>query len=427
MFYFEKRRSRRRQRNVLFALGCFFISGVPLLAHAYPCNSEVNNLNIKFDKSPGLDVEQFVETVVDGMSNSQVKGYALNIYNKWGSSVGSATKGLARTQCDVGGQQAFTLNTETPWGSVSKLITTAAAVHAVDHYPVSLDDHFIDYLPYRWRSEVHSRFANVTLGMLLQHKAGFRHGGCNKPIRQRLIDGDIANDCGEVDPPPEVGTRSYSNTGPGLYYLLLAYITRPSFMGTIEFGYQYHDDASYDAIIQDYTASIYNSYVEDNVFAPINITGTCNMASNFGGNYSLWYDSTFDASGTLPPDHSGHCSSGAWSMSSNEMTKLLSSLRNTESILGHASYNLMESSWSDSLGWWRGEGNTGSYYTHNGAWGGTRSQVYSLPGHYTATLVTNSPPANGVSLATVLKEAYDEARVDGVAQDAASLLGWILD
>lgn len=385
---------------------------------AAPCNVPVNNDVVVAEKAPGLNAQLLVSRVSEGMSQSDVKGYALNVFNRWGQSVASITHGLARTACDPDGERAFTLNTETPWGSVSKLLTTAAAVHAVDHYSPKLDDLIIDYLPYRWRPELNRRFQNVTIEMLLQHKAGFRHSGCGRPLRDRLQDGDFENWCGSDNTRPAVGTRQYSNTGPGLFYVILAYMTRPSFMHTIDFGYQNHSDADYDAVIQDYTASVYNNYVVDNVLAPVGVTATCNMADNAGGNYTLWYSSATDSSGGMPTDQSGHCSSGGWILSSNEMTRVLNSLRNSNSILTPESYQLMESSWSDSLGWWRGGSNQRPHFTHNGAWGSTRSQVYSFPGGYTATLVTNSPPANDVSLATVLLDAYTEARNKGVSQDA---------
>lgn len=401
----------------IFVVSLVGLTGVPTVVAA-PCNAPVNNDVVVAEKAPGLDTQTFVDQVSEGMDQSNVKGFALNVFNRWGQSVASITHGLARTACDPDGERAFSLNTETPWGSVSKLLTTAAAVHAVDHHSPQLDDLIIDYLPYRWRPELNLRFQNVTIEMLLQHKAGFRHSGCGRPLRERLQDGDLANWCSSDNPRPAVGTRQYSNTGPGLFYVILAYMTQPSFMHYIDFGHQNHSDADYDAVIQGYTASIYNDYVIDNVLAPVGATATCNMADNAGGNYTLWYSSASDSSGSMPTDQSGHCSSGGWILSSNEMTRVLNSLRNSDSILSPESYQLMESSWSDSLGWWRGGSNQRPHFSHNGAWGSTRSQVYSFPGGYTATLVTNSPPANDVSLATVLLDAYTEARNKGVSQDA---------
>lgn len=404
----------------------FSIAGIQTSVAA-PCNSAVNNDVIVADKAPGLDTREFVDAVAAGMNQSEVKGFAMNVFNRWGQSVASVTHGLARTSCDQDGERAFTLNTETPWGSVSKLLTTAAAVHAVDHHAPGLDDPFVDYLPYRWRSELHERFEGVTIEMLLQHRAGFRHSGCSRPLRSRLADGDLENWCSNDNPRPAVGTRKYSNTGPGLFYVILAYMTNPSFMHSVDFGHQNHSDAAYDSVIQGYTASIYNNYVQDNILTPVNATATCNMADNSGGNYTLWYSSATDSSGAMPSDQSGHCSSGGWILSSNEMTRVLNRLRNSDAILSPESYKLMETSWSDSLGWWRGGPNQRPYFSHNGAWGSTRAQVYSFPGGYTATLVTNSPPANDVSLGGVLLEAYNQARLKGVSQDALLSIAMTLE
>ncbi|MCO7225496.1 serine hydrolase [Pleionea sp. CnH1-48] len=426
------KQSKRLKQRSLQAMGTLFFTALGALTPlseslAAACNVKVNNDVKVAQKAPGFDSNVMVDEVAAAMQQSNVKGYALNVFNRWGESVASVTHGLARTQCDNDGERTFSLNTETPWGSVSKLLTTAAAIHAVDHNPIDFDDKLVDYLPYRWRSELHPRFQDVTLAMLLQHKAGFRHSGCGRPLRDRLKEGDAVNGCSGSNPRPSVGTKQYSNTGPGIFYVILAYMTRPDFMHTIDFGYQNHSDAVYDSVIQGYTASIYNDYVEDNVLAPVGVSATCNMADNAGGNYTLWYSSANDSSGSMPSDQSGHCSSGGWIMSSNEMTRVLSRLGNSEDILSRESYKLMESSWEDSLGWWRVGPNQRPHFSHNGAWGSTRSQVYSLQGGYTATLVTNSPPANGVSLGGLLMDAYENAREKGVGNDAIISAKYIME
>ena len=114
-------------------------------------------------------------------------------------------------------------------------------------------------------------------------------------------------------------------------------------------------------------------------------------------------------------------------MSSNEMTRVLNRLANSNDIVSRELYQLMESSWQDSLGWWQGSFEGNRYYSHNGAWGSTRSQVYSLPGGYTVTLVSNSPPANDVSFGSLLLEAHNKARTIGVSHDAFTVINELIN
>lgn len=377
-------------------------------------------------RAAGMDTARFAQLLEDSLYWFPNKGWAATLRNANGQVVASINQGLARTACDPNGAQAFNTSTETPWGSVSKLMTTAAALRVAKQRNVSLDEPLIEHLPYRWRNQIHSRFVvgengsgPVTLRMMLQHRGGFHHSGCaNRTIKDRLLDGDIIN-CGSAAEPewqPEVGVRSYANMSQGIFQIALAYMDNPLAMNFHEMQRANLPIATYDAQIQTITNDFYRNYVTQNLLTPIGVTATCNLpalANVPGANYTLWYSDANDPLGELPSDQSHSCAAGGWSMSSNEMSLFLHQLKFGSLILQPDSYALMEGSSQDSLGWWRSEWSIGTVYTHNGAWGGTRSEVRALPGGYTATLVTNSGPHG--TLGGALNTALVQARRKGIA------------
>ncbi|MCB1629744.1 MAG: beta-lactamase family protein, partial [Xanthomonadales bacterium] len=422
------------QRGVLRrSLGSVLVlalAGGAQLATAGPCNQVSYNPDLVEQASPGIHTSTFVDEVVLGMADSQVKGYVATLTNARGEIVVEIEQGQARTLCDPGGQRAFDVGTQTPWGSVSKLITTAAAIKVARQFNVDLDDPIVNHLPYRWRSQLHPRFANgesgsgpVTLRMMLQHRGGFRHSSCGgRTIKQRLLDGDAANCAAANQPPtaapPTVGSRSYANMSQGLFQIMLAYMAAPVTMQVFESQAAGYNTADYDAFIQMATNNSYRGLVNTQLYAPIGISGSCNMAeistAQPNGNYIRWYDDASDSSGTLPHDQNHTCAAGAWILSSAQMRKLLFQLKHTENLLLREDYALMEAGYSDSLGWWKSDWDIGRSWSHNGQWSGTRAEVRSLPGGYIATLVMNS--ANFAdSAGGVLDDAFRDARVKGLA------------
>ena len=415
----------------LFAMLC------PLVAAAGPCNLVVYDPSFTEQTSPGIHVPTFVDEVIVGMVEPDVKGYAATLTDRFGRRVATIQNGLARTSCDEGGERAFDANSKTPWGSVGKLITTAAVLKAADINGVNLDDPLENYLPHRWRNLLHTRYkygengsGPLTLRLLLQHRGGFRHSSCGYTARERLVTGDalqcVGDDPNPTPPPPAVGLRSYSNMSLGIFQVALAYMLFPDYMNIIvEPQANLMDDDSYDDYIQAETNSIYVSYVKTNVLNPISISGTCNMpefkANNPKGNYTLWYSSASDSKGQLPPDQDHTCAAGGWSLTSNEIAHFLYSLRHTDSVLDREAYGLMEAGFLDSHGWHKSPMDTGLSYYHNGSWGGTKSNVRSLPGGLLVTIVANSSSSSTGELLSAIDKAFNSARRIGLSQSLVAL------
>ena len=68
-------------------------------------------------------------------------GYVVIVQNSALRNVATDTSGYAISNCDPGGPEAFTVDTRTAWGSVSKLITTAVVANrAQESNQVSLGE-----------------------------------------------------------------------------------------------------------------------------------------------------------------------------------------------------------------------------------------------------------------------------------------------
>lgn len=423
-------RSSRLARQTVLCLGLALLVAAPLSSFAASCTVPVINPKRTWTPSPGIDTLAFVNNAV----SNDYKGYVVTLTDRYGRLVGKVEDGLARTACDPGGERAFNVSTETPWGSNSKIITAAAVIKAAQARGIDLNEPLVDYLPYRWRSVMHNRFlygengsGPVTLAMMLQHRGGFHHSKCNgRTVRQRLTDGDMGG-CAADPPPPAIGVRKYMNASAGLFNWALAYMVEPQFMAASEILAQNHSDANYDAFIQDRTSTIYRQWVTDQVYAPIGVTGTCNMAEISGpsptGNYIRWYNGPGDANGTLPPDENDECSAGAWIISSAEMAKFLYRLRHTNDIISRQNYALMEASQLESLGWHQQSdwAMNGVAYTHNGAWGETRGNTQALPGGFVLTFVTNSGASPDESGGQLLKYAFERARKRGLSKAVVAI------
>lgn len=371
---------------------------------ALPCNAVPFNPTITTTADAGIDTALYAELVASAMGEGHNKGWSSTLSDAEGHVIASINQGLARTACDPGGERTFNASTETPWGSVSKILTTAAALRVVEGGGASLDSALVNFLPVRWRNQVHNRFVlgengsgPVTLRMMLSHRGGFQHSSCQgRTIKERLIDGDLVN-CGTEEEPelaPAVGTRSYANMSQAIFQIALAYMEEPAMMQSAESFAADMSTADYDFYIQNVTNSHYRNYVKNEILNPNGISAVCSMAENQqanpSGNFTLWFDSDADSLGTLPYDDNESCAAGAWMMSSLEMAKFLRLLQDGETILSPDTYALMEQSWTESLGWWRSDWQLGTVYAHNGGWSGTSSSVRLLPGGYISTAVYNS-------------------------------------
>ncbi|KAL9041437.1 MAG: hypothetical protein Q9214_004110, partial [Letrouitia sp. 1 TL-2023] len=116
-----------------------------------------------------LDVYNNVQAALNG----NVVGYACAIGS---ASLGAYSNGQARTQANAPAKM-FLPSTKIPVASVSKAVTTLAAIPLLAKYSVSLDSSIGGHLPSDWKLD--SYVSSITFRQLLSHRSGIKDYGNN--------------------------------------------------------------------------------------------------------------------------------------------------------------------------------------------------------------------------------------------------------
>ncbi|MEO1352066.1 MAG: serine hydrolase domain-containing protein [Cyanobacteria bacterium J06635_15] len=379
------------------------------------CNT--TTLAVKqFFPDPKVDTEYFINQVQTLIGHApEVKGLTVALANPNGDIIATLEKGYARTACDADGEQYFTVDTIHQWGSVSKLITTAAVLKALEASLLSVDAPLRTLLPQRWHLLINNtnedRQKNVTLGQLLSHRAGFFDEGCGSyHVGERMALGDYLP-CKGTSVPPAVGTRSYSNGLGVAGDFALTPIVAPNYADDLEKELAGASKSEYDATSRYSRAILYRNYVRNTLFAPLSIDGACNLSEYFGGNnnYALPYTSASDPSGGSVGNYDqGGCAAGGWALSTRDMLKFLGKLRNANTLLARKSYALMEKTSSDRLGW--GYNSAWQVYDHGGKISSHNySYVVALKNGYVAAMAQNSRRTSGADRTEAIVESFNKA------------------
>lgn len=295
-----------------------------------------------------FDYKLFKEIVSDSLEG-KVKNYAFVLSLKGPQptimvqSYGGAPKEKIAGQIGCG--DYFDPGTAINIASVSKLITTSAALRAIEKTPgLSLELKMKDYIPYRWRNVLHPDYTNVTARLLLQHRAGFNRNGDSKlPTRAYLS--EPLGICGGTQDNPvycKVGVKKYSNYSMLMFQVMLGYMLYPDKMAATEASFKDHTDENYDKSILKELSDIYYHYVQDSILHPNLIYSDCNITSV--DCYGLIYKSENDMDpGIIFPDlRYAYCSAGGWAMSAESLILFLNKLKYTNNIISSESYKLME-------------------------------------------------------------------------------------
>ncbi len=366
---------------------------------------------------------------VRGALDGEVMGYALSLRNTRGEEAITVEHGLARIPCEVAGGQDFTTRTVTGWGSVSKVISTAAVLHRIWHYEqsagldgsdippsppagvgprIALETPFWSFLPLRWRSEVADGFHSVTFLQLLQHKAGFAQTDASFLDRLRL------------GPAQPAGKRVYSNAiGEIIQHLPHFFDPQTSRLAEMKFSWSSNGD--YHAAMADLSWRVYQDYVQTELLAPIGIAASCNDLQGHGENYALFYAGAMDRrhGHNIHLDDRTACGASGWTMSTRDMSWFLHQLTSGDTLIPKRFYEKMayRSAVDDRLGWATASSMDGGYAFHsNGVMDysdGTamRTLVVHYPNGYVVAIATNSKLTDTTpSLEQILFTAYKSAR-----------------
>jgi len=387
----------------------------------------------KVDSDPLIDGNKFVQIIGSELALTEgIKGYAVSLQRGM-TNVATATGGYAITNCEDD-TQSFTVNTRANWGSVSKLITTAAVLHSVENEGLSLDSTIQGDLPAPYRDKLHPHFRKggstgetthssldcggrgepeckgITWRDLIGHRAGFRHSAKSKNKRIGTLE-RISN---YYSDDPRVGSRQYSNSGFAIIGMILFDENEPQRALQLEQRLDGLSPGNYETEYRKVSYDYYRNYVQENVLQPSYVNNaSCSMADirDAGLPYARGYATASSHYGEIVNSvpHRG-CSTGGWVMSTRQMMRFLRYLRHSDRILKNT-YDQMEnidhpaySLGFDSNSSFRG----GRAFIKNGEVGNYSAYVVMLPGGYQAAAVTNTKDASG-KLRRALVKAWNES------------------
>ncbi|MCA9618416.1 MAG: beta-lactamase family protein [Myxococcales bacterium] len=361
----------------------------------------------------GIDTADFISDVVADLDDDYM-GYSAILIGTNGAEIATAKYGWARTRCEPEGERVFNHNTQTAWGSVTKVLTTALVIDKVERSSQTLDEAAWTNLPTAWRNDIvaaNSPHMAVRIRDLLSHMSGFA-GSNGVPLLERIT--------GPLE--KSLNTRIYSNANFTLFHHMGRFF-RQSYFDDLEASFV-PGEIPLDSYLETISISIYRNTLEDRIADPLGIAFSCNQPEHAGSNYSRYYTTSSAKSGyMLNNADSQGCATGGVVMSPRDMAKFLHALTRTSDIISHDNYeNEMAITSIRRLGWdyalpvagGRMYGKNGSRgfsgpssIPGNGA-GSSYSEIVTFPNGMSALITTNSaPPLGSPGLATILADAYN--------------------
>jgi len=373
----------------------------------------------KFEAVPGFNTRLFNNTVARTLGSGQM-GYVMVLRDRTGKIVAEINYGYARRPGEATGALSFTRDTTVTWGSVTKMITAAAAIDRTEQIPrLNLDMKMADYVPERWR--VANAWKAVTFRHLLSYQGGFDDNSLPSSGPKPTFRNRIAAQRTER----AVGSRLYVNANFSAFHFLGKFFTGDTAWKAIEDGYP-GGELSYDDYVWSKTRPIWMNVLQTRIFGPLGIKGACGKIDFNGNSYALYYDDPQSSRGFLVnPIDMVNCASGGIVMSANDMGIFLHALTQTNKIITQANYRATFGLTSNNnvVAWNRSRAVTGgrafekagahtvsgSGIIGNTAEGRVETYVMAFPNGMTAVFATNSSfPDNATwSPSSMLRAAYE--------------------
>jgi CubicO group peptidase (beta-lactamase class C family) len=305
--------------------------------------------------------------------------------------------GKARTAAD-GPARDFTSSTKMPVASVSKLVTTLAALRVLQKNNVPLNSAIDRFLPSDWKAD--STVKNITFEQLLSHTSGVMDYGNNaqddatlKKFFTQKVNVNSRTTCKGSDvvdpkdaivvavPPATRPERCYSNYNFSLFRILLPMVD----------GFVEGDPASRPARL----AARYVKLVQEHVFDSVGAKSVaCKPPSEGPGasGYAFSYKFPGKNPGHDWGDSSLGCGGAGWYLSVEDLAKVLISLNKGDGkVLSPAQFTEME---TRVLGWDKLSTGVYRYLEKNGGWGWGDTSI--------STSVAFLGPASGRAIIGVL-------------------------
>ena len=298
--------------------------------------------------------------------------------------------------------------------SVTKTFTALAVVRLIEANKkkgvnISIDSAIGEYLPDGWKPGLN--VAKLSFADLMRHRSGLSSGNINGVSRLGFEAVKATVEAGTT-PPPGGGaerTGAYDNVN----YALLRELMPKLWAATGTLKYEKIDGSQVWKTQGDYHSFLYAQYLNMHILAPLDITSV--QCFDSGNAATLYYPLAPNAkiNGVTGTDQSKFCGSGGLYLATNEMTKFLVYLFNTEKLLPAVARQTMmdrrlgldAQSTSRGLSFSR-IGIVGIGSNSQGK-GGTKACMIHLPAGVDAALVQNSGDNSNINPCNVLTAAFE--------------------
>ena len=314
---------------------------------------------------------------------------------------------------------AFNQSTQKDCHSMSKTITAAAMIRALQLRNLDLGDTIFPYFPKNLQDMVPANgdARNITFEEMLGHRSGITDSA-RTWAELRVLLGNLSNGSPK--------TYDYSNWNYGMCRLLIPYVMNLGF---------YRDMEANNASIQTLdglTADAYVDFVRAQILTPAGATQnrTRPPQNPTASNFAYLYDFRDDIAVGIMPDRHFDIGSGGWALSARGYGKFLSALVGGNLIgqtvrwNGNPFTNTLQLMRARELGMFATEGSGGEiYYDHRGGntWSGNgfvnsaggQSVWMHFPSNNMVAVVQINSHKNDINGAGIdrkqhLREAYDE-------------------
>jgi CubicO group peptidase (beta-lactamase class C family) len=337
----------------------------------------------------------------------------------------SVAGGLAQTATDAppaGTQMASNLLTNV--ASVSKILTTIGVLQSLASNGLTLDTPISPYIysgSQGWSQG--SNISTITFKQLLTHTAGIRplniNGSeyCNDNNFNTAAYADLKMVIETGVNSSDIGVPAYNNCNFAIFRELL-----PVMQGNV-FSYSPSSSQSFDMQRAAWSASLYISYINQNVLQPVGISQrTCSPPATGTPDILSYPNPAGTTAGNNWDDWTLLCGGGGWSLSASDLLSVISSLANDNVLLTNTEKTQMNSA---CLGW---DCSTRSdcpnpYPCKNGALSNTKSgdTLHTYVGIFKCNIpvvvIVNSPLPqpyqNGSDIIGLVNNAYWNAIVPG--------------
>jgi D-alanyl-D-alanine carboxypeptidase len=381
----------RRGRLFRPLLGLLLLIVAPMA-----CNEVSSPLQLQAPPGPEIDLDTLATRIATALDSSTY-GYAY-VVSQNGQMARSGAAGWARGPSEGGVSQS--IDRTMIVFSLSKLLTTVAALQLIEAQDLTVDSLIGRWLPPEWNAPASVR--NLRFRELLSHRSGVRSTLQNAAVTQSWE--GMRDSLANGTPLPK--TYTYQNLNFAVFQAMI-----PKMWAGLPNG------PTADHQVTATSASFwYRQYVVSQILEPIGISNTDCVDDR--ATTTLFYRLETGIS-ALPDDRTMHCASGGWYLSPREFARFMAYLRHTEDLLTTEQRATMDDL---GLGWDGPNHSSGAHGTYPRK-NGSRSTGTGGPGGLTQVMVfpatgvevvvfTNSRSNNEWNLGTLVRGAYEAAVVN---------------